>query len=296
MSAPPRPSRSPAKRSELEAAYAWCSRYARAHDENFTVVSWFLPARLRPHFHAVYAFCRWTDDLGDEAQGDRVQLLNAWEEELRACCAGRRDRPLFVALGHTIDRFAIPSELFLRLIEANRMDQHLTCFPTYKDLLDYCLHSATPVGRMVLHVLGYRDEARQQLADATCIGLQLANFWQDVSVDRAKGRVYLPLEDLDRFGYGEKQLAEGVVNPQFRSLMRFEVERARLLFAQGRVLERQIDRGARTDIKLFRLGGEAVLDAIEAARYDVLSSRPRVSRSRKGWMALSNGVRMKLGL
>ena len=295
MSAPPRLSRRKRTGSEIEAAYAWCRGYARAHDENFTVVSWFLPGRLRPHFYAVYAFCRWTDDLGDEASGDRLQLLDAWEQELRDCCSGRRERPLFVALGRTIERFDIPQELFLRLIEANRMDQRLTRFPTYADLLRYCDHSATPVGRMVLHLLGCHDEARQELSDSTCIALQLANFWQDVSVDLTRGRVYLPLEDMQRFGCGEDQLAGGEADDAFRRLMRFEVERARGLFAAGRALENLVDRGARTDVRLFRLGGEAVLDAIAAAGYDVLSARPRVSRAKKGWMALSNGVRMKLG-
>jgi squalene synthase HpnC len=296
MSAPSKSVGEKTRSAELAAADAWCRRYARAHDENFTVVSWFLPRRLRPHFFAVYAFCRWTDDLGDEAGGDRLRLLDAWELELRDCLAGRRERPLFRALGRTIDRCAIPEQLFLRLIEANRMDQQISRFPTYADLLHYCEHSATPVGRMVLHVLGYHDEPRQRLADATCIALQLANFWQDVSVDLRKGRIYLPLEDLERFGYSEDDLARGVVNDAFRRLMRFEVQRARELFATGRALEALVDRGARTEIKLFRLGGEAVLDAIEHAGCDVLSARPRVPRLRKAWMALSNGLRMKLGL
>lgn len=295
MSAVPRVSSRRSPSAEVAAAYAWCARYSRAHDENFTVVSWFLPAPLRPHFHAVYAFCRWTDDLGDEAAGDRLRLLDAWEHELRACYAGERRRPLFVALGRTIERCAIPENLFLQLIEANRMDQRLDRFPAYADLLNYCRYSAAPVGRMVLHLLGYRDEARQALSDATCIGLQLANFWQDVSVDLKKGRTYLPLEDLERFGYSEGDLAGGVVNDSFRRLMRFEVGRARSLFARGRALEPLVNRRARTDIQLFRLGGEAVLEAIEAADYDVLSARPRVSRTRKGWMALSSGLRMKLG-
>ncbi len=152
-------------------AFGWCRRYARAHDENFTVVSWFLPKRLRPHFFALYAFCRWTDDLGDEAEGDRLALLDAWERDLRDCYAGRRTQPLFAALGAAIDRFDIPPAPFLRLIEANRMDQRITRFETYGDLLRYCEHSAAPVGRMVLYVLGYRDAERQRLSDATCIAL-----------------------------------------------------------------------------------------------------------------------------
>lgn len=280
---------------EVRRAYEWCRAYARARRENFTVVSWFLPRDLRPHFFAVYAFCRWTDDLGDEAAGDRLALLDAWERDLRDCFDGRRTAPLFIALGATIDRFRLPHEPFLRLIEANRMDQRISRFETYPDLLHYCEHSATPVGRMVLGVLGYADEARLRLADATCIGLQLANFWQDVSVDLRKGRIYLPQEDLRRFGYTEEELRTGVVNDAFRELMAFEVERARDLFREGQALESMIDRRARLDVRLFRLGGEAVLDAIEASGYDVLSRRPRVPGWRKAWLALAHGVRLKLG-
>ncbi len=284
-----------ASRPSLREAYDWCRAYARARQENFTVVSWFLPRDLRPHFFALYAFCRWTDDLGDEASGDRLALLDAWERDLRDCFEGRRSSPLFVALGATIDRFRIPLDPFLRLIEANRMDQRVSRFETYDDLLRYCEHSATPVGRMVLAVLGYTDETRGRLADATCVGLQLANFWQDVTVDLRKGRIYLPQEDLRRFGYTEEELRRGVVNDALRALMAFEVERARRLFREGRALESLIDRRARLDVRLFRLGGEAVLDAIEAAGYDVLTRRPRVPAWRKAWLALLNGARLKLG-
>lgn len=281
---------------DIAAAYAWCRDYSRAHDENFSVVSWFLPKSLRPHFFALYAYCRWTDDLGDEAAGDRLALLDAWERDLRACFAGVRTQPLFVALGRTIDQFAIPDEPFLRLIEANRIDQRVSSFETYDDLLQYCSHSATPVGRMVLYVLGYRDERRQLLSDATCIGLQLANFWQDVSRDLGVGRIYIPIEDMRRFGYSEADLRAGIADERYRALMRFEVGRARELFAQGRRLEPLIDRRARTDVRLFRLGGEAVLDAIERAGYDTLTQRPRVAKAKKLWMAVSNGLRMKVGV
>jgi squalene synthase HpnC len=277
-------------------AYEWCRRYTRARDENFTVVSWFLPRDLRPHFFALYAFCRWTDDLGDEASGDRPAQLDAWERELLACFEGRRERPLFVALGETVERFAIPPEPFRRLIEANRIDQRVSRYETYGDLVRYCEHSATPVGRMVLHVLGYRDEERGRLADATCTALQLANFWQDVSVDLEKGRIYIPLEDIRAFGYSEAELRAGVANGPFRALMRFECDRARALFERGQELEELVDRRAQLDVRLFRIGGEAVLGAIEAADYDVLSARPRVSKARKAWLALWNGLRLKLGV
>lgn len=276
--------------------YAWCRSYARAHDENFTVISLFLPRDLRRHFSALYAFCRWTDDLGDKAEGDRLALLDEWERELRACFEGRRVAPLFAALGATVDACAIPIEPFLRLIEANRMDQRVTSYDTYNDLLRYCELSAAPVGSMVLHALGYHDEERHSLAAATCVGLQLANFWQDVSVDLCIGRVYIPQQDMRDVGYSADALRAGVVNDAFRDLMRREVARARDLFARGRELEALIDRRARTDVRLFRLGGEAVLNAIERADYDVLSRRPRVGKAKKAWMALTSGARIKLGL
>ena len=287
---------SPATRRSISDADAWCRDYARRRDETFTVDSWFLPRRLRPPFFALYAFCRWTDDLGDEAAGDRMALLDAWEDETRRCFAGDRVSALSVALGRTVDRCAIPQDLFLRLIEANRIDQRQSRFDTYDDLLAYCSYSATPVGRMVLAVLGYGDEQRGRLADATCTALQLANFWQDVARDLAQDRIYIPREDLRRFGVGEGDLRAGAADAQVRALMQFETQRARALFAEGRALEPMVDRRARTDVRLFRLGGEAVLDAIARAGYDTLSARPRVRKAKKLWMALSNGVRMKAGL
>ena len=194
--------------ADAREAYRWCARYARRHSENFTVVSWFLPRKLRPHFFAVYAFCRYTDDLGDEAEGDRLALLDEWEGELREAVAGGPARPLLSALARTIEERTIPLDPFLRLIEANRIDQRVSRFETYEDVLDYCSYSATPVGRMVLAVLGYHDAERLALSDATCIALQLANFWQDVSVDIEKGRIYLPQEDLRRFGCDDQQIVE----------------------------------------------------------------------------------------
>ena len=277
-------------------AYRWCERYARSHGENFTVVSWFLPRRLRPHFFAVYAFCRHTDDLGDEAEGDRLALLDEWERDLREALEGAPATPLLSALAQTIAEREIPLDPFLRLIEANRIDQRVSRFETYEDVLDYCTYSATPVGELVLAVLGYRDAERIALSDATCIGLQLANFWQDVSVDIGKGRVYLPQEDLRRFGCDDAQISERRFDERFGELMRFEVARARALFAEGAALEALVPRSVRADIRLFRLGGEAILDAIEAAGHDTLTARPRVTRATKLRLALVHGLRVALRL
>ena len=279
----------------LREAYRECERYARRHSENFLVVTFLLPRRLRPHFFAVYAFCRFTDDLGDEAEGDRIAMLDAWELELREAMAGRPRRPLFVALAQTIEECSIPLDPFLRLIEANRIDQRVSRFETYEDVLGYCTYSATPVGQMVLAVLGHHDAERIALSDQICIGLQVANFWQDVSVDTRKGRVYLPQEDLRSFGCDDTQIVEARFDERFRELMRFQVERARSHFTAGAALEETVSRSVRTDIRLFRLGGEAILDAIEAADYDTLTARPRVTRATKARLLLVHGARALLG-
>ncbi len=280
-----------APREVLE-AYKHCERLARSHYENFTVGSWLLPRALRPHIFAVYAFCRHTDDLGDEAPDDRLTLLDDWEAELSRCYEGQPTDPVLVALQDTIRRFDIPSEPFTRLIEANRMDQRQHRYGTYDDLLHYCRHSAEPVGRMVLYVLGYRDPERQALSDATCTALQLANFWQDVHRDYQMGRIYIPQEDMTRFRYSEEELAACVVNDRFRSLMRFQVDRAEELFRQGLPLVQRLHGRARLDVALFSRGGLAVLAAIRRQNYDVLSRRPVVTRSRKLWLMLSTMARL----
>ncbi len=276
----------PARACPLAEAYAYCERLATSHYENFTVVSWLLPRALRPHLYATYAYCRGVDDLGDEAEGDRLALLDDWEGELRRCYGGSPRQPAFVALQDTIGRFDIPEEPFLRLIEANRMDQRVSRYQTFSDLLGYCENSANPVGHLVLHLFGYRDEVRQRLSDATCTALQLTNFWQDVRRDLDKGRIYIPLEDMARFGYGEADLLEGRFDQRFRDLMAFEVDGTRDLFRQGLGLVPKVRGRLRLDLKLFSLGGLAVLDAIESIGYDVLHRRPALSNARKAWLAL----------
>lgn len=262
-------------------AYAYCRKVALGHNENFSVVSWLLPRALRPHMYAVYAFCRGTDDLGDEAEGDRIALLDEWEADVRRCY-GETPRDIrLVALQRTIRKFDIPPEPFLRLIEANRRDQTVTRYQTFDELLDYCEHSANPVGHMVLYVFGYRDEALQRLSDATCTALQLANFWQDVSVDLEKGRVYIPVEDMERFVYREAELLERRPSAAFRRMMAFEVARTREYFRHGLALIPKVSGRLRLDLRLFSLGGLAVLDEIERAGFDVLRKRPKVSKARR---------------
>ncbi len=270
----------------LEEAFAYCRRVALGHYENFTVASWLLPRTLRPHMYAIYAYCRGVDDLGDEAEGDRLALLDGWETELRACYKGTPSDPRFVALAETVRAFDIPAEPFLRLVEANRRDQRVSRYSTFDELLEYCSHSANPVGHLVLYLFGYRDPQRQRLADATCTALQLTNFWQHVSVDLDKGRLYMPLEDVARFGCREEEILARRDSEAFRRLMAFQVRRTRQLFERGLDLIPLVRGRLRLDLRLFSLGGLAVLEAIERLDYDVLSQRPQLSKVRKAWLAV----------
>jgi squalene synthase HpnC len=267
-------------------AREYCRRLARSHYENFSVASWFLPERLRQHFFNVYAYCRISDDLGDEV-GDTTAsllLLDQWETELNACYDGHRTRPrhpVFVALAETVRKFEIPKHEFADLLTAFRQDQSITRYETFNDLLGYCRYSANPVGHLVMYLCGYRDSERQLLSDYTCTALQLANFWQDVSADFAKGRIYLPLEDMRRFGVSEEMIRDGENSSAFSEMMRFEVERAREWFTQGLPLIAKVDRTLATDIELFSRGGQEILNAIERQNYAVLGRRPAISKARK---------------
>jgi squalene synthase HpnC len=280
----------------VEQAYARCALLAQTHYENFTVGSWLLPRDKRPHMYAIYAYCRGVDDLGDEYEGNRMAALDAWEEDLERCYDGTPRHPFMVALQQTIREFDIPIEPFRMLVEANRMDQTITRHQTYDDLERYCQHSANPVGHLVLYLFGYRDEERQALSDHTCTALQLTNFWQDIARDHEMGRVYLPVEDMERFGYTEDMLAAGEFNPQFRDMMAFEVERARDLFFRGLALVDTLDGRLRLDVALFSRGGSRILDAIQKQGYDVLGRRPTISKAARAWLMLSTTVRLRLGL
>lgn len=275
--------RIPAEPPTLDEALAWCRRLAESHYENFHVASWFLPKRFRPHFHAIYAYCRVSDDLGDEV-GDRdasLALLNLWGAELDACYRGEARHPVFVALAQTIRACDIPKEPFADLLVAFRQDQTVTRYATMQDVLGYCRNSANPVGRLVLHACGYRDAERFALSDQTCSALQLANFWQDIRVDYGKGRIYLPREDMARFGVDEAAIAAGRFTPQFRELLRYEVDYARRMFHAGLPLIGMVDRELALDLDLFSRGGLEILRAIERQNYDVLRARPSISKSRK---------------
>ncbi len=256
----------------------YCETLVRTHYENFPVGTLFLPRKIRTHLRAIYAYCRVVDDLGDEAPGDRLALLDAWEADLAACYAGEPRGPLFEALARTILEFSIPPDPFRRLIRANRTDQTRRRWETYGDLLGYCDDSANPVGHLVLHVLGGFDARRAVLSDATCTALQLANFWQDVARDFDKGRIYLPQEDMRRFGVDEGAVARREATPAFRSLLAFEVERTRALFRTGLALVREVPEAFRTDLLLFSRGGWGILDRIAAQKFDTLTRRPAWSK------------------
>jgi len=267
----------------LDEARKYCERLARMHYENFSVATWFLPRRLRQHFFNVYGYCRISDDLGDEV-GDAaaaLELLDEWQAELDACYEGTPRHPVFVALQETVRQCEIPKHEFSDLLIAFRQDQSVTRFDTFNDVLAYCRFSANPVGHLVLHVCGYHDDGRQRLSDYTCTALQLANFWQDVSVDYAKGRIYLPLEDLRRFGVSEEDIAQNRNTPSFCAMMEFEVERAHDWFRQGLPLVAQVDRSLAIDLELFSRGGQEILRAIEKQGYGVLGNRPAISKPRK---------------
>ncbi len=282
--------------ADITAAFAACERLARTHYENFSLGTRMLPGRLRRHFYSIYAFCRGVDDLGDEAAGDRLKLLDEWERLLRLCYSGTPHHPYFLALRETVRRFDIPVAPFLKLIEANRRDQAVKRYADFAELLDYCDHSANPVGHLVLYVFGHRDPKLRALADETCTALQLTNFWQDVARDYARGRVYIPREDLERFGLDEEVIASGVTTDAFRRLMRFEVERAREMFRRGLPLIDRVVKPARVDVALFTAGGLAVLRAIERQDYDVLSRRPALSRWSKARLLAAAVFRRRLGL
>jgi len=303
------PQGSPAMSYEQAAAYN--AQLARSHYENFTVVSWLLPAKLREDFRNVYAFCRWADDLGDET-GDAqrsLELLAWWRRELDACYAGRPVHPVFVALRRTIEKHDIPRRPFDDLIDAFVQDQHVRRYDTWDQLIDYCSRSANPVGRLVLYLCGYRDEARQQLGDATCTGLQLANFWQDVRRDVLdRNRVYIPEEIARKHGLDVQQMVRiieidatpvaggdraccttkdlpsvGVmaIESSYKATMRELCERTWRYFEKGRALLPMVSADVRVDIELFGLGGEAVLKMIRRQDYDTLTHRPSLGSGAK---------------
>ncbi len=282
-------------------AVEYCRQLARSHYENFPLVSWMLPRRLQQHFYNIYAFCRWADDLADEIDGlDRsLELLGWWREQLWNCYQGTAAHPVFIALRATIQEFQIPMQPFEDLISAFEQDQRILEYESFEQLLDYCRRSANPVGRLVLHLCRQHDERNSGWSDSVCTGLQLANFWQDVSRDAEIGRVYLPKEDRDRFGYSDTDLRNRVTNDAFVDLMKFEVERAREFLAPVFSLAEQMPGRLQVDIEMFGRGGLKILDQIERIGYCVWDQRPIVTKRDVRGMFCGSVIRAllnKLGL
>jgi squalene synthase HpnC len=277
-----------------EEASAYTRWLATHHYENFHVVSFLLPKRLHQDFYNVYSYCRWADDLGDEiGDCDRsLELLGWWRNELEAMYHGQTRHPVFIALAGTVQRHRIPQQPFTDLIQAFVQDQTITRYHDWDDLFGYCRFSANPVGRLVLYLCGYSDPARQRLSDATCTALQLANFWQDVTVDLQKDRVYIPLEIMYRHGATLEDLAGHRFTPAFREVMREIVDKARELFLEGLPLARMVNRRLSLDLDLFSRGGLKVLEKIERQGYDVLSARPSVSKSERVRLLISSLARV----
>jgi squalene synthase HpnC len=270
---------------------------ATHHYENFHVVSFLLPKKLHQDFYNVYSFCRWADDLGDEIgdKAESLRLLEWWRVELDAMYAGKTRHPVFTALRGTMERYRIPKEPFADLIRAFVQDQTVPRYETWEGVLNYCVYSANPVGRLVLYLCGYSDAERQQLSDCTCTALQLANFWQDVTVDLLKDRVYIPLEVVARNHYTVEDLFARRMNENFRNVMIEVVDRARELFLEGLPLARRVDRRLGIDLDLFSRGGMHVLKKIEQQNYDVLGRRPAISKLERAGLLLASVARMTIG-
>jgi squalene synthase HpnC/squalene synthase HpnD len=265
------------------AAQEYTRWLATHHYENFNVASWLLPKDLHQHFYNLYAYCRWADDLGDEVpQKERaLELLDWWERELDDCHNGCPSHPVFVALQETVVAKNIPKQPFADLLKAFRQDQIVKRYPDWDAMIDYCIYSANPVGRLVLYLCGYRDEERQTLSDATCTALQLANFWQDVSRDLEKGRIYIPLDIAEAHGLSEADIVRRRFDNRYVSLMKDLIARTRILFAQGAPLPKLVSGRLSVDLEMFSRGGVAVLDAIEAMGYDTLHKRPSISKAKQ---------------
>jgi len=273
----------PANGCTPKTAQEYTKWLATHHYENFNVVSWLLPKELHQHFFNVYAYCRWADDLGDEIPSkDRaLELLGWWETELDACYEGKPSHPVFVALRETVLAKDVPKQPFADLLKAFRQDQIVNRYATWAGVLDYCVYSANPVGRLVLYLCGYRDETRHRLSDATCTALQLANFWQDVARDLEKGRIYIPLDRAAAHGLSEQEIVEKKFDQRYVALMKELINYTRALFEKGMPLSKMVEGKLSVDLEMFSRGGLAVLDAIEKMGCDTLHRRPEVSKAKQ---------------
>lgn len=286
---------------QLAHAYAACARVARAHYENFPVASILVPRDLRPHIAAIYAFSRAADDLADEGSLSverRTALLEGWLERLHRAAEGaqpvvppRTGEPpnttaIFMAVGQTIRSLNLPVALFEDLISAFQQDVVVTRYATWAELLDYCRRSANPIGRLVLRVAGLSSPRADSWSDAICSALQLTNFWQDLEIDRGRGRIYLPLEERARCGAREDDLAAGRLSAPWRQALREATLRTRELFDYGRPVCDVPTGRLRHELRATWLGGIRILDRLERAGFDVMSARPTLGPADAVWIAL----------
>jgi len=261
-------------------AFQYCERLARDHYENFPVASLMVPKEKRPHVYAIYSFARIADDYADEpglTPAERIDSIAVWEEQLIDAYRGHAHHPVFVALQETVDHFEIPIELFQSLLKAFRSDVTTHRYETFEDVLEYCESSANPIGRLMLLLFNYRSETTMELSDSICTALQLTNFWQDVTVDLKKDRVYIPLDDIREFGYSEEELLGLRCSQAFKDLMCYQVERTEQMFQEGKPLLADVGRDLRMELKMTWKGGMRILRKIEQQDYDVLALRPSLS-------------------
>lgn len=271
----------------VDSAYQFCERLARSHYENFPVGSFLVPKRLRVHFYSIYSFARVADDFADEdydkgySEQDRLDLLMQWREMLKQCVESKATHPVFIALGETIKEFDLPVRLFEDLLSAFMQDVATRRYESFDQLKDYCRRSANPVGRLILLLFGQRSEKLAEWSDSISTALQLANHWQDVSIDLGKDRIYIPAEDLSRFDLSEDDLKQLRLDERFRHLMKFEVERARSLLVEGKPLCAALNGRLGLELRAIWSAGERILDRIEKNRYDVFGGRPVITRADK---------------
>jgi squalene synthase HpnC len=267
-----------------EDGFRYCEMIARSHYENFPVASRFVSKEIRKYVWTIYAFARIADDYADEpgfTLAERIDNLNQWEQYLEECYNGNPTHRVFAALAETVERFQLPHELFQNLLAAFRADVTVNRYETYQDVTAYCRNSANPIGRLLLLLMNYRGETMMHLSDSICTALQLTNFWQDLSVDMQKNRIYLPLEDMKEFGYSEDELFEQKVNDHFCNLMAFQIQRTAELFVEGKPLLTIVGQDLSMELKLTWNGGTRILQKIHEQNYDVLTKRPVLSKMDK---------------
>lgn len=279
------------KVSLVNSSFKYCEEITRNHYENFPVASLLLPKDIRKYIYSIYAFARAADDFADEpgilgGKEKRLALIDEWSGKLNDCYNGKVYDPIFIALGKTIEDCKLPVELFETLLKAFRQDVVKSRYASFDEVLDYCKNSANPVGRLVLMVFGSRNEEHFYYSDKICTALQLTNFWQDISDDLNKDRVYLPEEDIKNFKYSYEKLFERKFDESFRDLLKFEVERTRGIFLEGKELLElvSIDKSLKKlnkELKLTWVGGNAILDKIEEIGFNTLTKRPVISKPEK---------------